>query len=132
MLKISNFSTEAKYINELQVFKNINKSNIFRVATQPTIFPCADEISYILKNTNLNDRYTCNTRKYPIASFRPENLSKCYHIEEGIKRLDSKLLEKFEYTPKGLFLKLYMEDKKFKHRTKSGYPTSSLRRPYQY
>jgi hypothetical protein len=50
-------------------------------------------------------------RKEPIASFRPEYLAKCYHIEEGIKRMDSKLLNEFEYTPKDLFPKWYREDK---------------------
>jgi hypothetical protein len=46
--------------------------------------------------------------------------------------LDNKLLNKFEYTPKDMFPKWYKADKKFKYRPKGGYPTSSLRRPYQY
>jgi hypothetical protein len=34
MFKKSNFSSKAEEPNELQVFKNIRKSGIFRVATQ--------------------------------------------------------------------------------------------------
>jgi hypothetical protein len=80
----------------------------------------------------LKDRYVCNARKEPITSFRPKYLARCYHIEKGIKNLDNKLLDEFEYTPKDLFPKWYKEDKQFKHRPKGGYPTSALRKPYQY
>jgi hypothetical protein len=132
MFKKSNFSAEAEDPDELQAFKNIRKSGIFRVATHPTVFPCTDAISWILKNTDISSRYICNTRKEPIASFRPEFLAKCYHIEEGSKRLDGKLLSEFEYTPKDLFPKWYKADKQFKYRPKIRYPTSALRRPYQY
>jgi hypothetical protein len=132
MFKKSNFSVETEDPDELQAFKNIRKSWIFRVATHPTIFPCTDAISWILKNTDISNRYICNMRKEPIASFRPDSLAKCYHIEEGSKRLDGELLNEFEYTPKDLFPKWYKEDKQFKYRPKSGYPTSALRRPYQY
>jgi hypothetical protein len=49
MFKKSNFSVEAEEPDELQVFRNIRKSRIFRVAAHPTVFPCADAISWILK-----------------------------------------------------------------------------------
>jgi hypothetical protein len=72
----------------------------------------------------------CN--KDPIASYKPNYLEKCYHIEKGSKRLDNTLLGEFEYTPKDLFPKWYREEKKFKYIPKSGDPKSSLRRPCQY
>lgn len=114
------------------MFKNIRKSGIFRVEAHSTVFPCADVIRWILKNVDVNDRYVCNARKDPIASFRPEYLAKCYHIEKGSKKLDNKLLNEFEYTLKGLFPKWYRADRQFKYMPKGGYPTSSLRRPYQH
>ena len=63
MFKKSNFSTEAEEPDELQVFKNIKKSGIFRVAAHPTVFPCADTISWILKNIDINSQYVYNARK---------------------------------------------------------------------
>jgi hypothetical protein len=63
MFKKSNFSTEAEDPGELQAFKNIIKSGIFRVAAHPTVFPCADAISWILKNTYVDNRYIFNARK---------------------------------------------------------------------
>jgi hypothetical protein len=59
-------------------------------------------------------------------------LAKLYHIEKGSKRLDNNILSEFEYTPKDMFPKWYMEDKQFKYIPKIGYPTSALRRTYQY
>jgi hypothetical protein len=40
-----------------------------------------------------------------------EFLAKFYHIEEGNKRLDRKLLSEFEYMPKELYPKWYKVDK---------------------
>jgi hypothetical protein len=102
------------------------------VATHPTVFPCVDTISWILKNIDINSQYVCNARKEPIASFRPDDLDKFYHIEVGNKILDSQLLSELELTPKDLFSGWYKEDKQFKYRPKSQYPTTNLRRPYQY
>jgi hypothetical protein len=80
----------------------------------------------------LKEIYVCNTKKEPITSFRPEYLTKFHHIGKGIKKLDNKLLDEFEYTPKVLFPKWYKSRKQFKHRPKGDYPTSALRKPYQY
>jgi hypothetical protein len=132
MFKKSNFSVEAEEPDELQVFRNIRKLGIFRVATHPTVFPCADTISWILKNIDIDSRYVFNARKEPIASFRLDDLAKCYHIEAGNKRIYGQLLSELELTPKDLFPTWYKEDKQFKYRPKSRYPTTNLRRPYQY
>jgi hypothetical protein len=67
-----------------------------------------------------------------IASFKPDDLAKCYHIEAGNKNLDGQLLSELELTPKDLFPTWYKADKQFKYRPKSRYPTTNLRRPYQY
>jgi hypothetical protein len=90
MFKKSKFFIEAEELDELKVFKNIRKSGIFRVASHPVMFPCTDSITWILKNIDVNGRYICNARKDPIASFKPEYLEKCYHIEKGSKKLDIK------------------------------------------
>jgi len=111
MFKKSNFSTEAEDPSELQAFKNIKKSRILRVVAHPIVFPCADATSWILKNANVDSRYIFNARKESIASFRPDNLSKFYHIEARNKRLDGHLLSELELTPKDLFPTWYTVDK---------------------
>jgi hypothetical protein len=132
MFKKLNFYIEEEEPDKLQAFKNIRKLGIFRVETHPTVFPCIDSILWILKNIDINSRYVCNARKEPISSFRQEFLSKCYHIEEGNKRMDRKILSEFEYTLKDLFPKWYKVDKQFKYRPKIRYPMTNLRSPYHY
>jgi hypothetical protein len=48
------------------------------------------------------------------------------------KKLDNELLGGFKHTSKDLCPTWYKPDKVFKLRPTGGYPTSSLRRPYQY
>jgi hypothetical protein len=78
-----------------------------------------DSISWILKNADVDSRYVFNARKEPIASFKPDDLAKCYHIEARNKRLDGQLLSELELTPKDLFPAWYKPDKQFKYRPKS-------------
>jgi hypothetical protein len=73
------------------------------VATHPTIFPCVDAISWILKNVEVDSRYIFNARKEPITSFIPDDLAKCYHLEDKNKKLGGQLLSELELTPKDLF-----------------------------
>jgi len=132
MFKKSNFSIESEELDELQAFRNIKKSGIFRLAAHPAVFSCADAISWILKNIHINSQYVCNARKEPMASFKPNDLARCYHIEVGIKTLDGQLLSELELTPKDLFPGWYKADKQLKYRPRSRYPTINLRIPYQY
>jgi hypothetical protein len=121
MFKKSNFSTDVEDQDELKIFENIKKFGIFRVESNPVVFPCANTITWILKNIDVNGRYVCNTRKNPIASFKPEYLAKIYHIGKGIMKLDNKLLNEFEYIPKDLFPKWYKVEKHFKYGPKGQY-----------
>jgi hypothetical protein len=88
MFKKSKFSIEEEDPSELQAFRNIRKLGIFRVETHPAMFPYADAISCILKNVYIDSRYIFNTRKEPIASFKLDDLAKCYHLEVGNKKID--------------------------------------------
>jgi hypothetical protein len=101
------------------VFRKIRKSRIFRVSAHPTVFPCVDAISWILKNVDMDSRYVFNARKELISSFRPDDLAKFYHIEAANKNLDGQLLRKFELTPKDLFPTWYKLGNQFKYRPKS-------------
>jgi hypothetical protein len=96
------------------------------------VFPCVDAIAWILKHIDLGSRYVYNSRNEPIALFRLEDLARCYRLNKGTKKLDNKLLTKFECIAKELFPRWYKPDKKFKLRPKGGYPMTALRRPYQY
>jgi hypothetical protein len=85
-----------------------------------------------LKNANIDNRYIFNARKELIASFRPDDLAKCYHLEVGNKKLDGQALSELDLTPKYLFPTWYKADKHFKYQLKRRYPTTNLKIYYQY
>jgi hypothetical protein len=69
MFKKSSFPTEVKDQDELKIFKNIQRSGIFRVTTHVVVFPCVDAISWIIKHDDLGNRCILNARGEPIESF---------------------------------------------------------------
>jgi hypothetical protein len=50
----------------------------------------------------------------------------------GLRNWITNILIEFKYTTKELCPRWYKIDKKFKLRPRGGYPTTMLRRPYQY
>jgi hypothetical protein len=73
------------------------------VAAHAAVFPCVDEITWILKHVDLDNIYILNTRGDPITSFQVTDLEKYYHLEKGTQKLDEELLIKFPHKPKDLF-----------------------------
>jgi hypothetical protein len=53
---------EAKYQDELKVFKNIWRSRLHRVVAHATVFPCVDAISWILNHVDLDNWYILNAK----------------------------------------------------------------------
>jgi hypothetical protein len=97
MFKNHKFSTDVEDQDELKILKNIRIYRVFKVEAHADVIPCTNTNTWILKNIYLRDIYICKYRKEPIASFRPKYLEKGYHLEKGIKKLEIKLLNKFEY-----------------------------------
>jgi hypothetical protein len=83
-----------------------------------------------LKKTDVDIIYIFNARKEMIASFRPDDLAKCYHLKDENKNLYGQFLIELELMSKDLFPTWYKVDKQFKYWPKSRYPTTHLRRPY--
>jgi hypothetical protein len=100
IFKKSSFSTDVEDQDELKLFKNIRRSGIFRVASHIVFFLYVDFIGWIIKHVNLRKIYICNVRGDPIASFRPEDLEKCYHHDKGTKKLYIELLGNSNTQPK--------------------------------
>jgi hypothetical protein len=132
MLKKQNCTINAENQDELKFLKNIRKSRIDIVVAHSTMFPCVDAIAWILKHGDLGNRYMYNARGDPIDSFQPADLVKCYHLEKGTWKLDNELLGGFKHPTKDMYPICYKPDKQFKLRPMDGYPTTFLRKPYQY
>jgi hypothetical protein len=97
MFKKYKFSTYCEDQDELKIFKNIRRYEIFRVAACAAVFPCTDSITWRLKHIYLRNIYVCNFRRDPITSFQPKDLEKCYHLKKGNNKLDKKILAEFEH-----------------------------------
>jgi hypothetical protein len=69
MYKKQSFLVEVDDQDELQIFKNIQRSRIHRVASHVAVLPCTDAIAWILKHVYLENRYILNVGGEPIASF---------------------------------------------------------------
>jgi hypothetical protein len=102
------------------------------VVDHAIVFPCADEILWILKHVDLDNRYIINVKWYPIASFQAIELDKYYHLENRTQSLDEELIRNFPHKAKHLFKIWYKTNKTFKLIPSRDYLTSSLRTPYQY
>jgi hypothetical protein len=70
-------------------------------------FPCDDSIGWIIKHVDTGKRSIGNAKGEPIASFRPEDLGKCYHLDKGTRKPDNKILDEFQQTAKEIYPKWY-------------------------
>ena len=82
MFKKKNFPVDVEDQDELKIFKNIWRSRLHRVVARASISPYVDVISWILKNVDLDNRYTLNAKGKPIVSFQVANIFNYYHSEK--------------------------------------------------
>jgi hypothetical protein len=97
MFKKHNFPIEAEDEDELKVFKNIQKLGLHRVVSRTTVYPCADEILWIIQHVDLDNRYIINNKGKPIKSFHVSDIALYYHLERGILLLDDDLIRKLSH-----------------------------------
>jgi hypothetical protein len=132
MFKLQKFPVNVQEQDQLQIFSNIRKSKLHRVAARPPVLPCADAVSWIVEHVDLQNRYILNAIGEPIASFQGSNLAKYYHLKKGLQQLDGDLLTKFPYRGDDLFKLWCKPDVVLKHRHSGNYPIADLKSPYQY
>jgi hypothetical protein len=65
MFKKENFPMEAKYHDELKVFKNIQRSGLHRLVAHAILFPYVERVSWILKKIDLDNQYILNAKGKP-------------------------------------------------------------------
>jgi hypothetical protein len=114
-----------------EVYRKRNRSEIHRVAARPAVFPCADIITWLIPNVDLEDRVIRTTDKQKaIASFQPSALYLYYKFP----RVEVTYSKQWIYD-----YKLYIPEclkswwvPRFKVRAEENpYPTACLREPYR-
>jgi hypothetical protein len=53
-----------------------------------------------VKHVDLETRFILNAQGHPITSFQASIISSCYHLEDGEKALDKKLVKNFPHSPR--------------------------------
>jgi len=124
MFKNQRSPQEAKDDPNIQIFRNIRKSKLHRVATHATIFPCTNAISWIVWHVDLDNRYILNTKERPITSFQESNIASFYHLEKGDLSLDEEVIKKFSLKENDLCKFWYKPEKLFKIRSSGEYTTN--------
>jgi hypothetical protein len=80
------------------------------VEAHAAILPCTDEITWILKHVDLENRYTLKTKGEPILLFWEVDIEKHYHPDMGTQKLDEDILNDFKLKVKDLFKVRYEPD----------------------
>jgi len=102
MFNNHNFSHMEGDDPDLKTFINIKRSKLYKFAAHTTMFPFVEAISWITKQDVLEMRYILNDKVHPITSFEALIIYSCYHLEDGERPLDKKLIKKFPHSPKEL------------------------------
>jgi len=109
--KKSIFPIEAEDQDEMKILKNIWRSGIFIVTSHVIVFPWSDSISWIIKHVDIRNRCVHNAQGEHISSFQPKDLENFYHLDKGVRKIDNKLLDKFQNMTKEMLPKLYKPGK---------------------
>jgi len=115
------------------VFTNIKRSGLHRVAARPPVFPCADVISWIISRVKVdNRRVMAIDDEQVVGSFRPEYIEVYYKLPRSEVDFTNKWLEKQTHDVHATMKSWWVHTKRFRVRPfKSTYPTASLREPYK-
>jgi hypothetical protein len=126
------FSQGLEDNSNLNIFKNIRRSKLYKVTTHAIAFSCIEAISWIFSHVNLETKYILNVRDHPITSFQASNIASFYHLDKGERSIDKNMIKEFPLKVKDMFKIWYKPIKPFKSRPSSAYPTNLLRMLYKY
>ena len=86
---------------KLNIYANIDKSALMKVATRLELFPCSEVIEWILPRAYVTTMILENTAKQDYATYNPGYISLAYHLplaqvyltESSLKEINLDLVE---------------------------------------
>jgi len=66
-----------------EIYKNIIKSGLHRVAMKTPVLPCPDIIEWITRRIDHHYRSILNVEGKVVASYKPSMLNQMYHLKEA-------------------------------------------------
>ena len=77
---IANQNVPDAGFEELNIYANIEKSALMKVATRPELFPCSEVMGWILLREDVTTMMLANTAKQGYAAYSPGYVSLEYHL----------------------------------------------------
>ena len=76
-------------LEDHQVYVNIHKSGLYRVACRYPAFPCADMIHWIVSHTDPKTMVLSNFSTTQLATLRVKNFQETYHLPQSVITMDT-------------------------------------------
>jgi hypothetical protein len=117
-----------------QVFPNIRRSSLHRVACWTPIFPCIETIGCISDDAKMAKFTIKNEESECVVIFLPMEVKKYYKLRDPEERLNTNFVVKFYelHETSWLVASWWKEDKNFTNRNNGWYKMVKLTDPYIY
>ena len=113
-------------LGDLDLYENILRFGLTKIATKPEVFPCTEVIGWLLLKIDMVGMIINDEEGNPVASFAPTFISKEYSLPGVEINVTTHWVKsiKFDYTTivKGMMT----EGKTFRHKQSGEYETTSL------
>jgi len=73
---------------DLNTFRNIRRSKLYKFPAHTMMFPCVEYILWIVRHTDLETIYILNSKGHQITSFEGSIIASYYHLEDEDRSLD--------------------------------------------
>jgi hypothetical protein len=111
-----------------EVFPNIQRSNLHRVASRTPVLPCIETLGWIIDHADMVKCTINNEQGECVGVFLPMEVQKYYKLRDPEERLNTDFVVKFYeiHDTSRLLASWWKEDKKFTNRSTGWYNTVNL------
>ena len=117
---------------EENIYVNIERYSLMKIATRPEIFPCLEVIGWILPRADVTTMILENVDKQGYVAYSPRYVALAYHFPEAQIYLTEYWLRNIRMDLVETLKRILMPGRNFRTRLMGEYDTTSLRTPYRF
>ena len=117
---------------EENIYANIERSSLMKIATRPKLFPCSEVIGWILPRVDVTTMILENVDKQSYATYSPGYVALAYHFPEAQIYLTEDWVKSIRMDLVETLKRMLMPGKNFRTRTTREYDMESIRTPYRF
>ena len=114
------------------IYANIERASLMKIAMRPKLFPCSEVIGWILPRADVTTMILENVDKQGYAAYSPGYVALDYHLPEAQIYLIKDWLKSIRMDLVETLKRMLMPRKNFRTRPTREYDTTSLRTPYRF